>query len=64
MKRGRMRILGVIGTVLCMSSLAGATDFSSWQQKFKITFSGYTQSETLTNFPALVVLASALTTRS
>jgi hypothetical protein len=55
-----MRMLGVIGTVLCVCSFAGAANFSSWQQNLQITFSGYTQPETLTNFPALVVLANGL----
>ena len=38
--------------------IAGADDFSAWGRKAQITFSGYTGAETLTNFPALVVLGS------
>ena len=33
---------------------------ASWIGKMKITFDGYTGSETLTNFPALVVLSEAI----
>ena len=35
-----------------------AADFSTWGKKAEITFSGYTGAETLTTFPALVVLGS------
>ena len=31
---------------------------SEWEKKFTITFSGYSGSETLTDFPALVRLSS------
>ena len=41
-----------------LSCLATAADFSSWGKKAEIAFSGYNGSETLTNFPALVVLGS------
>ena len=36
-----------------------AADFSTWGKKAEITFSGYTGAETLTNFPALVVLGAS-----
>jgi formylglycine-generating enzyme required for sulfatase activity len=57
MKRS-VRMRGVIGLVLCVSGLAGATDFTPWSQKLQITFGGYTATETLTNFPAMIVLTN------
>ena len=38
----------------------GPTGFTSWTNVMKITFSGYNDPETLTNFPALVVLNTGL----
>lgn len=38
--------------------LAQAADFSSWAKKMPVTFSGYSKSSTLTNFPALIVLST------
>ena len=35
-----------------------AADFTNWRRKSEVTFSGYTGTETLTNFPALVVLGT------
>jgi hypothetical protein len=35
-------------------------DFSTWQKQMKITFAGYNRTETLANFPALVVLSTNL----
>ena len=41
-----------------MALASYAADFSTWGKKAAITFSGYTGAETLTNFPALVVLGT------
>ena len=41
-----------------MALASYAADFSTWGKKAQITFSGYTGAETLTNFPALVVLGT------
>ena len=60
MKQRRVRMLGVIGLVLCACSFSYATSFSAWPEKVQINFSGYTASETLTNFPALIVLNNGI----
>jgi len=49
-------LLAVIAT-LALTTGALATDFSGWLYKAPITFSGYNRSETLTNFPALVIMS-------
>jgi hypothetical protein len=41
-----------------VASLCRAADFSAWQRKMKVTFSGYDKTEPLTNFPALVALGT------
>ena len=51
--------IGVMGMVgLLASGMVSAADFSSWQKSMPVTFSGYNKAETLTNFPALVVLST------
>ena len=40
------------------AQLASAADFSLWAQKTTLSFSGYSKLETLTDFPALVVLST------
>ena len=40
---------------------AQAEDFSVWPRRMVIAFSGYTDTETLTDFPALVKLSAAVT---
>ena len=47
-------------------SISGSTfttplDLSVWPHKLKVTFSGYSKQETLTNFPAPVVLSTNIT---
>ena len=49
-------LAGVVAGALV--SGAWATDFSVWSYKAAITFPGYTATETLTNFPVLVVLSN------
>lgn len=44
-----------------MRGISSGADFNAWTRKMKITFSGYDRNETLTNFPALVVLNTNLT---
>ena len=48
--------VAAVALVAGFSYVAAAADFSAWGKKAEIAFSGYTGSETLTNFPALVVL--------
>ncbi len=40
--------------------VATPTAFNAWSNRMNITFSGYNRSETLTNFPALVVLGESI----
>ncbi len=51
------RVVAVV-LVAGLSFVSNAADFPAWGKKAAITFSGYTGTETLTNFPALVVLGS------
>lgn len=53
--------IGATGGVSRVVSVVPAQDMSGWAHRMKITFAGYNRSETLTNFPALVVLSDRLT---
>lgn len=55
-----MRYLVALPITFAMMFMASAetVDLSIWSNKAKITFSGYAGTETLTNFPALVMLGS------
>ncbi len=56
---GRTRLhLALLITWGVALSTGLADDFSAWPNSLRITFSGYTRTEALTNFPALVVLAA------
>ncbi len=57
---GKMLIV-VACAGMMISTGIGAEDYSLWQKKMAITFDGYQGSETLTNFPALVVLTNSTT---
>ena len=60
MKRAASMV-AVFLTVFVLTAPAQAVDFSSWQRKAQITFTGYNPpggATTLTNFPALVVLST------
>jgi len=50
-----------VGCLVC-TALAGTADaqWSEWNHSMTITFRGYTRSEPLTNFPALVVLSETI----
>ena len=57
-----------LGFAVCICMLAAipvsaAGVFSAWDYRMKVTFDGYRPSgaETLTNFPALVVLSTNIT---
>jgi hypothetical protein len=50
-----------LAVLIALASLANAADFSAWRGKMSFTFQGYNRPETLTNFPALVVLSTNLT---
>jgi len=50
----------VIMTLALVTMSASAADFSSWNKRMSFTFSGYSRTATLTNFPALVVLSTNL----
>ena len=39
---------------------SGTTGFNAWANRIMITFAGYSKPETLTNFPALVVLSTGI----
>ena len=54
----RIHRFAALALAVCLALGSGAADFSTWGKKAAITFSGYTGAETLTNFPALVVLGS------
>ena len=54
-----LRIAAVAIAVGCAAT-ARAGLFDAWLKKMPITFSGYTRSETLTNFPALVVFSNGV----
>ena len=57
-----MRKLVALAVLSCSvaATTAPAADFGSWKYGLGITFSGYGKAETLTNFPALVILGSNL----
>jgi len=55
MKRMQMTVLSLAAGVMTTAS-AGLYD--SWGYEAQIQFTGYSKSETLTNFPALVVLSN------
>ena len=57
-RRGPGRLVA-LGLLTLTASLAFADeDLGAWQKRMPITFSGYEGAETLTNFPALVVLSN------
>ena len=56
MKRLQMTVAALAVLLAAGTASAAPADFGSWQKKLPIAFPGYTQSGTLTNFPALVVL--------
>jgi hypothetical protein len=62
----RQRILaGVIaGLITVVSVCVQADPFTSWSFKMKITFAGYDGTETLTNFPALVVFTNGMSSNT
>ena len=45
-------------TINVLFSGSGPTGFSAWTNRMTVSFSGYNRSETLTNFPVLVVLST------
>jgi hypothetical protein len=49
-----------VATLTVFTNIAPPTGFSAWTNMMNITFSGYNKAETLTNFPALVVLSTNL----
>ena len=51
----------VVLSVVLAAAAAPAADFSGWNNYLQMKFSGYNRSETLTNFPALVILGSNVT---
>ncbi|NLB56596.1 MAG: DUF2341 domain-containing protein, partial [Lentisphaerae bacterium] len=53
--RSFYKIMCVIGFLLLGCSFVFANQFDAWQKQMLITFDGYTKSETLNNFPALIV---------
>jgi len=65
MNSGIRQQKGVLPLVILVSAAflaatlpSDGADFSSWLYKWKIEFPGYTRSEHLTNFPALLVLGT------
>ena len=52
----------IAATLLLLASAPGATAgvYDTWSKSMRITFSGYSRSGTLTNFPALVVFSNGM----
>jgi len=48
----------ILAALVATGLSAQAADFSAWSHKLKLTFAGYDRTETLTNFPALVILGT------
>jgi hypothetical protein len=53
-------IAGLVAVWLAGLATVQAADFTSWAKKMPIQFTGYTRSETLTNFPALVTFTNGM----
>ena len=53
--------MGAVALLALADSTRAAVDPSAWSNSMSIAFSGYDKSETLTNFPALVVFSSTMT---
>lgn len=51
----------VAGAMWTGSGMIQAADFTSWNYKMQVSFSGYEKSGSLADFPALVVLSTGLT---
>ena len=56
MKRKQLTVLALAAMLTVGAASAGLYD--SWGYKAQVQFSGYSRTETLTNFPALVVLSN------
>ena len=50
----------VCAVLIAAASRSSAADFSSWARKLPVIFQGYSRPETLTNYPALVLLSTNL----
>ena len=61
--RGVVSVLSLLSVAILggVPLTATAAVYDGWGQRMKITFAGYNKSETLTNFPALVVLGTNIT---
>jgi hypothetical protein len=59
MKRKQMTVLAL--AAMLAAGMASAGLYDTWDYKAQIQFTGYSKSETLTNFPALVVLGTNIT---
>ncbi len=59
-QRGLSWAVALLAGLIACAQPAAAADFSSWKCRLPITFSGYEKAETLTNFPALVILSTQL----
>jgi hypothetical protein len=53
-------LVSILLALLCSGLTSKGDDYTAWAYKLQITFPGYNKPETLTNFPALVVLNSNL----
>jgi len=58
--RNKTWLRSLVALMLFGLGTAQAADFSTWAKKMEVQFTGYTPSETLTNFPALVVLNTGI----
>jgi hypothetical protein len=53
-------VAGIVAVWLAGLATVQAADFTSWAKKMPIQFTGYTRTETLTNFPALVTFTNGM----
>ena len=52
--------MAAVAVLLAGLGTSQAADFRSWAKNMQIQFGGYTATETLTNFPALVVFSNGM----
>ena len=60
MKMRKLVLLAAVGAVASSGAFGGSADFSAYEHKAYITFSGYEGTTALTNFPALVRISENL----
>ena len=61
MRRKSGSAAGLMVALTVMAATSQSADFSAWTYKLPLTFTGYGQADTLTNFPALVIFSTNIT---